>query len=87
MRQGHPRYVVFITGGDTDAGSANLAKASAALRGLNVNIIAVGINSGVSTAFLGSLASDPKFVYSAASPNGLADIRMKLEQQMCHGKL
>lgn len=86
IRQGHPRYVIFITGGDTDAASTSLAKASAALRGLNVNILAVGINSGVSNAFLGSLASNPKYVYSAASSDALTDVRLKIEKEICHGE-
>ena len=86
MRHGQPRYVIFITGGDTDPGSKDLVEASQALRDLDVNIIALGINSAVSSAFLSKLATDSRFVFSAASADALAAERLKIEQEICHGE-
>lgn len=87
MRQGHPRYVIFITGGDTDPSSASLAKASEELRGLGVEIIAIGINSGVSKGFLNNLATNPRFIYSLGGVDELTTIRPAIENEICKGKV
>jgi hypothetical protein len=87
IRQGHPRYVIFITGGDTDLASKDLVEAAEPLRDLNVNILAVGVNANVSIAFLSKLASHLKYTYTTTSADDLAEHRLAIEQEMCHGEL
>ncbi|EDO40326.1 predicted protein [Nematostella vectensis] len=86
MRQGHPRFVVFITAGGTDAASKDLAVASKPLRDLGVNIIALGINSGVDKAFLNSLATKSSLAFSASSADQLGVQREAVEKAMCSAK-
>lgn len=86
MRQGHPRYAIFITSGATSSESEDLTKASGELRKLGVNVIAVGINNGVDTGFLVQLATEKKFVFSFKSSSELQTLWTKLEGQMCSRK-
>lgn len=86
MRQGHPRYAVFITSGTTSADSEDLTKASGELRKLGVNVVAIGVNSGVDGRFLDALSTEQKFSFPLRSSTELQTLWPRLARQMCNGK-
>ncbi|XP_048583231.1 uncharacterized protein LOC5507629 isoform X2 [Nematostella vectensis] len=86
VRQGHPRYALFLTAGSSSPGSADLKTASAGLQKLGVNVIAVGVNSQAGVGFLGELATDSKLVFPLASSTELANLWSRMFTQMCNAK-
>lgn len=87
MRQGHPRYAVFITSGATSANSEDLTKASGDLRKLGVNIVAIGVTSNVQRGFLDTLSTQGKFSFPLGSSTELQTLWPRLARQMCNGRL
>lgn len=86
MRQGHPRYAVFITSGATSVNSEDLTKASGNLRKLGVNIVAIGVTGGVDGRFLNSLSTEQKFSFPLRSSTELQTLWPRLARQMCNGE-
>lgn len=88
MRQGHPRFLIFIVSDDSTAEFDFVEGAGKELRDMDVAGVAIGTNRNVPDKFLDKLTDDSRFVYKAdvASEMGglvLGDLIFK----MCKGNM
>ena len=87
MRQGHPRYLLFVSSNDSTANFSVLEGAGKKLRDLGVNIVAIGTNRDVPEEFMEKLAGDRRFIYKAEEPGELGELVLEdLSREMCSGK-
>lgn len=87
MRQGYPRFLIFVTSADTTADFSVLEGAGKELRDLGVTFVAIGTNRNVPDAFLQKLAGDSSFIYKATQANELSGLVLgDLNYKMCKGK-
>lgn len=83
MRQGHPRLVVFITGGLPTAEFAQTAQTVKTLDGMRV--MAIGTNQAVSDGLLQAISTD-KLIFKANAPADLSGIRDQVVKAFCRRK-
>lgn len=85
VRQGHPRFALFITSKGNSPSSGDLAAPTQALSDVNVNIAAVGTNGAVGS-FVDSLVSKSEFAYKANSPAELQGLITGMKLSLCPGE-
>lgn len=86
MRHGHPKYLIFLTSSAPSNGY-DFQPAGVDLREAGVNVMAVGMSSGVNGQFLQSLASDNRFVFTDAATGNLEKVINDVSAKLCHGEL
>ena len=86
MRQGHPRYAIFISSGGNSASSGPLDEGIKNLRELDVKIAAVGASGGVDAAFLNQIATEDTLVFKANTPAELPGLVLTMKNQLCNSE-
>ena len=87
MRQGFPRFLIFVTSEDSTSDFNLLEGAGKQLRDLGVTVVAIGTNRNIPSSFLQKLAGDSSFVYKADEANELSALVLgDLSYKMCAGK-
>jgi hypothetical protein len=87
MRQGHPRYTIFISSGGNSASSAKLDVASKNLQKLKVQMVSVATSSAVDDSFAGELNTADNFKFKAPSVADLRGIVPNIRKELCKGNL
>lgn len=87
MRQGHPRYLLFVSSDDSTADFSVQDGPGKQLKDLDVTFVAIGTNRDVPGEFLQKIAADVRFIYIAEEPSELGALVLgDLSQQMCTGR-
>ena len=87
MRQGHPRYLIFVAPDEPSIDFDQLSGAAKELRDLGVTVVAIGMNRDVPGSFLQQLASDSRFIYRPDEASELsATVLEDLAYKMCAGE-
>jgi len=87
MRQGYPRFLIFVTSGDSTKDFNALDGAWKERRNLGVTVVAIGTKRNVPEAFLQKLAGDSRFIYKADVANELSGLVLgDLTSKMCAGR-
>ena len=87
MRQGLPRYLLFVSSDDSTTDFSVQDGPGKQLRDLGVTFVAIGTNRDVPAEFLQRIAGDSRFIYTAEEPSELGSLVLgDLSQQMCSGK-
>lgn len=84
MRQGHPRVVIFIVGGDAPNNFVDAANAIKSMDGMRV--IAVGTKQAASDNLLAAIASERGLVFKANSPAELSSLKNRIMSSFCQRK-
>lgn len=87
MRQGHPRYAIFISSGGNSAASAKLSDASKGLKKLKVNMVSVATSGGVDDTFADDLAAPKNLRFKAPSAAALPGIVQNIRKELCKGRI
>lgn len=86
MRQGYPRFLIFIASNDSTSTFSLHEGAAKQLRDLGVTIVAIGTNRNIPRSFLEKLAGNGSFVYKANEANEMSEVLSDLTNKMSAGK-
>ena len=87
MRPGHPRYLIFVSSGDSTTDFSVQDGPGKQLQDLGVTFVAIGTNRNVPGEFLQKIAGDSRFIYNAEEASELGNLVLgDLSQQMCSGR-
>lgn len=88
MRQGHPRFIIFIVSDESTAEFDFVEGAGKELRDMDVTSVAIGTNRNVPDKFLDKLTDDSRFVYKADVANEMGGLVLgDLIFKMCKGNM
>lgn len=86
MRQGYPRFLIFIASNDSTSTFSFHEGAAKQLRDLGVTIVAIATNRNIPRSFLEKLAGNSSFVYKANEANEMSEVLSDLTNKMSAGK-
>lgn len=75
----------MITDGKSQSGTSQLRTAAQQLRAASVNVLAVGVGSGVNSNELQTIAGSYDSIFSVSSANHLSSIVQKIKSVSCKG--
>ena len=86
IRQGFPRYLVFLLSDSSSNGFEDIAKATKSLTEAGVTVVAIGINEAVEGDVLRALASDKDHFFRGDTSAELNALLPTLQGRLCHRK-